>query len=142
MENTFDKFAQTLNEILDGKIANLENQLERQQFLIGGLAKALADIQERVNLKKNLSRRPSGRILPGKTGNNIGKKVLKKDGGEAKRIIVEALSISSNPLDQSVGKISANGEMANINEKLLDDKAETIADRSSTGDNSPKRSES
>ena len=108
MDLNQEEFDKRINKAIDEKIINLEIQLNQQQEYINEITKILTGIQKNIDLKtvKSKSARNSIRRISDKTDSTSkglqGRKSIKKiDGeGEPKRIFIETLSISFNPLEE------------------------------------------
>jgi hypothetical protein len=68
MESDWDKFSKVMNEKIDNKLFTIEQQLDYQQELIGGLSKTISKLVE---------------VLQNKSGNNIDLKLLSKRSSDA-----------------------------------------------------------
>ena len=106
MESDLEKFAEKLNLILNGNFERIEKKIEEQQGLIDQLAGVLGEIQKNLNKSKpsnGFPRRGSAKIVQDtKSGEAVrnARRSLKNEGKETKKVIIEALSISSNPLEE------------------------------------------
>jgi hypothetical protein len=94
MESNLDELVQKINQVFDLKLNPLIQHLDEQEKMIESLKKSLKTLQDNFNDKE--SRKGSG--------TSVKKTVVKKTGNNQldvpKRVIIETLSISSNPLDE------------------------------------------